>query len=51
MFIVIDTNFRLKHKAVSSDNVDPSLNSGWAYFVEEAAYKSYLADKLASSKT
>ncbi|KAG1886227.1 hypothetical protein F4604DRAFT_1509274, partial [Suillus subluteus] len=43
LFIVIDANFRLKRKAVSSDNVDPSLNSGWAYFVEEAAYKAYLA--------
>ncbi|KAG1908791.1 uncharacterized protein F5891DRAFT_1124415 [Suillus fuscotomentosus] len=32
LFIAIDANFRLKRKAVSSDN-----------FVEEAAYKSYLA--------
>ncbi|KAG1818253.1 hypothetical protein EV424DRAFT_1324062 [Suillus variegatus] len=32
LFIAIDANFRLKRKAVSSDNVDPSLNSGWAYF-------------------
>ncbi|KAG1888957.1 uncharacterized protein F5891DRAFT_1216956 [Suillus fuscotomentosus] len=45
LFIAIDANFRLKRKAVSSDNVDPSLNSGWAYFVEEVAYKSYLADQ------
>ncbi|KAG2138407.1 uncharacterized protein EDB93DRAFT_1242105 [Suillus bovinus] len=41
-FIAIDANFRLKHKAVSSDNVDPSLNSGWAYFVQETDYKTYL---------
>ncbi|KAG2058310.1 hypothetical protein BDR06DRAFT_980537 [Suillus hirtellus] len=45
LFIVINANFRLKCKAVSSDNVDPSLNSGWAYFVKEVAYKSYLADQ------
>jgi hypothetical protein len=45
LFIAIDANFRLKWKAVSSDTVDPSLNSGWAYFVEEAAYKSYLANQ------
>ncbi|KAG2134928.1 uncharacterized protein EDB93DRAFT_1242627 [Suillus bovinus] len=43
LFIAIDTNFRLKCKAVSSDNVDPSLNSGWAYFIQEADYKTYLA--------
>ncbi|KAG2031785.1 hypothetical protein BDR03DRAFT_936229 [Suillus americanus] len=45
LFIVIDANFRLKCKAVSSENVDPSLNAGWGYFVEEAAYKAYLADQ------
>ncbi|KAG2093727.1 uncharacterized protein F5147DRAFT_747879 [Suillus discolor] len=46
LFIAIDANFRLKRKAVSSDNVDPSLNSGWAYFIEEAAYKAYLAHQV-----
>ncbi|KAG1894210.1 uncharacterized protein F5891DRAFT_1131024 [Suillus fuscotomentosus] len=45
LFVAIDVNFRLKWKAVSLDNIDPNLNSGWAYFVEEAAYKSYLADQ------
>lgn len=45
LFIAIDANFRLKRKAVSSENVDPSLNAGWGYFVEEAAYKAYLADQ------
>jgi len=39
-------NFRLKRKAVSSDQVDPGLNAGWAYFVEERQYKSYLNDHL-----
>ncbi|OJA09520.1 hypothetical protein AZE42_10692 [Rhizopogon vesiculosus] len=33
LFIAIDANFRLKWKAVSSDNVDLSLNSVWVYFV------------------
>ncbi|KAG1866481.1 hypothetical protein C8R48DRAFT_747671 [Suillus tomentosus] len=50
LFIAIDANFRLKRKAVSSDNRDPSLNSGWAYFVEEAAYKSYLADQAGTKQ-
>ncbi|KAH7906698.1 hypothetical protein BJ138DRAFT_1219360 [Hygrophoropsis aurantiaca] len=46
IFIAIDANFRLKRKAVSSDSVDPSLSRGWAYFVEEGAYKSYLRDRI-----
>jgi hypothetical protein len=45
LFVAIDTNFRLKWKAVSSDQVDPGLNTGWAYFVEEHAYKSYLSEQ------
>ncbi|KAG1805841.1 uncharacterized protein BJ212DRAFT_1449520 [Suillus subaureus] len=49
LFVAIDANFRLKHKAVSSDAADPSLNAGWAYFVQEGAYKSYLADWLAAT--
>ncbi|KAG2740929.1 hypothetical protein P692DRAFT_20851259 [Suillus brevipes Sb2] len=31
LFVAIDANFRLKRKAVSSDRVDPGLNTGWAY--------------------
>jgi hypothetical protein len=45
LFVAIDANFRLKRKAVSSDQVDPGLNAGWAYFVEERAYKSYLSER------
>lgn len=43
LFVAIDANFRLKRKAVSSNVLDPSLNDGWAYFVEEKPYKDYLA--------
>lgn len=43
LFVAIDANFRLKCKAVSSNVADPGLSRGWAYFVEETAYKSYLA--------
>lgn len=46
LFIAIDTNFCLKRKAVSSDWVDPGLNTGWAYFVDEREYKSYLNDRV-----
>lgn len=27
---------------VSKDSADPGLSRGWAYFVEETAYKTYL---------
>ncbi|KAG1722323.1 uncharacterized protein EDB91DRAFT_1256137 [Suillus paluster] len=32
-------------KAVSSDTADPSLNAGWAYFMQDHRYKSYIADR------
>ncbi|KAG1855838.1 hypothetical protein C8R48DRAFT_749263 [Suillus tomentosus] len=50
LFVAIDANFRLKRKAVSSDTVDPSLNAGWAYFVHEDSYKSYLADRASKKQ-
>lgn len=43
LYVAIDANFRLKRKKVSSDAVDPSLNKGCAYVVEETAYKAHLA--------
>jgi hypothetical protein len=45
-FLAIDANFRLKRRNVSSDEADPSLSTGWSYFVEETEYKSYLAKHL-----
>ncbi|KAG1893780.1 uncharacterized protein F5891DRAFT_1131166 [Suillus fuscotomentosus] len=42
LFLAIDANFQLKRKAVSNDSVDPSLSSGWAYFMEDEAYKGFL---------
>ncbi|KAF9521470.1 hypothetical protein CPB83DRAFT_823547 [Crepidotus variabilis] len=41
-FVSIDANFRLKRKTVSSHRVDPGLGKGWAYFVEETKYKTFL---------
>ena len=46
LFIALDANFRLKRKAISSDEADPSLSSGWAYFVDECAYKEYLKTQV-----
>lgn len=42
LFLAIDANFRLSRQNVSSDAVDPGLNHGYAFFVEETAYKSFL---------
>lgn len=43
LYLAIDANFRLKRKKVFSDAVDPDLNKGCAYVVEETAYKKHLA--------
>ncbi|KAG2110058.1 hypothetical protein BD769DRAFT_1630385 [Suillus cothurnatus] len=45
LFLAIDANFWLKWKLVSSNNVDPSLNAGSCYFVEETVYKQYLSER------
>jgi hypothetical protein len=42
LFLALDANFRLKRKNISSQTVDPGLSKGWAYFVEETAYKAHL---------
>ncbi|KAG0698806.1 hypothetical protein DFH29DRAFT_983758 [Suillus ampliporus] len=42
LFLAIDANFRLKRRMVSKDSVDPGLSHGWAYFVQETAYKTFL---------
>jgi hypothetical protein len=41
-FLSIDANFQMKCKDVSSQEADPGLNDGCAYFVEEKAYKTWL---------
>ncbi|KAG0693373.1 hypothetical protein DFH29DRAFT_985500 [Suillus ampliporus] len=49
-----DAPQHLKHKAVSSDSVDPSLSRGWGYFVEDKAYKDFLhsgADSVQEKST
>ncbi|KAK0488338.1 hypothetical protein EDD18DRAFT_1311308 [Armillaria luteobubalina] len=43
LFLAIDANFRLCQLNVSSNESDPGLNAGYAYFVEEAAFCSHLA--------
>ncbi|KAK7436098.1 hypothetical protein VKT23_019300 [Stygiomarasmius scandens] len=42
LFVGIDANFVLKRLDVSSEENDPSLNNGMAYFVENKEYMSFL---------
>ncbi len=40
--VAIDACFRLKRRAVSSEEKDPILGSGWGYFVEDSGYREIL---------
>ncbi|THU80788.1 hypothetical protein K435DRAFT_694964 [Dendrothele bispora CBS 962.96] len=42
LFLAFDACFRLKRKHVSSWNIDPSLQDGWAYFVEHRPYMDWV---------
>ncbi|KAK0436511.1 hypothetical protein EV421DRAFT_1892352 [Armillaria borealis] len=42
LFLAIDANFWLRRLNISSDESNPSLNLGYAYFVEETAFRSHL---------
>jgi hypothetical protein len=39
LFMAVDANFRLKHKARNLPDVE--LAPGWAYYVSEPEYKAY----------
>lgn len=41
--MAIDANFRLVRKEISSEELDPSLSDGWAFFVKTQPYRDYLA--------
>ncbi|KAL0567977.1 hypothetical protein V5O48_014022 [Marasmius crinis-equi] len=40
-FIAVDACFRLKRRAVSSEQKDPGLNTGLSYFVPQAQYQEF----------
>ena len=40
--LAIDACFRLKRKQISSWNRDPSLQDGWAYFVENKPFLDWI---------
>jgi len=44
LFVALDANFCLRRHAVLNNMSDPSLSQGWAYFVEDTAFKQYLCD-------
>ncbi|RXW21399.1 hypothetical protein EST38_g4451 [Candolleomyces aberdarensis] len=44
LFLAIDANFCLSRKAVANESLDPGLNHGFAYIVDEEKFKTYLAD-------
>ncbi|KAK0218630.1 hypothetical protein IW262DRAFT_1448763 [Armillaria fumosa] len=44
LFVTIDVNFRLCRLNVSDKLNDPSLNQGYAYFVEEEGFKAHLKE-------
>ncbi|KAJ7772710.1 hypothetical protein DFH07DRAFT_953170 [Mycena maculata] len=42
LYLAIDANFRLKRKDVSSEEKDPGLGKGWAFFCEVKAYMKHV---------
>ncbi|KAJ7257694.1 hypothetical protein C8J57DRAFT_1436922 [Mycena rebaudengoi] len=42
LFLAMDANFRLKRKDVSSEEKDPGLGPGWAFFCEVKAYMDHV---------
>ncbi|KAJ7033047.1 hypothetical protein C8F04DRAFT_958139, partial [Mycena alexandri] len=44
LFLAIDANFRLKRKDVSSEEADPGLTGGWAFYCEVQTYMAHLAE-------
>ncbi|KAK0478018.1 hypothetical protein EDD18DRAFT_1087465, partial [Armillaria luteobubalina] len=44
LFVAVDANFHLRRLNVSDELNDPSLNQGYAYFVEEQGFKAYLKE-------
>jgi hypothetical protein len=50
LFLGIDANFRLQRKLVSNNTFDPGLSHGYSYFVEDVAYKDYLAPRMGTAQ-
>ncbi|KAJ6532232.1 hypothetical protein DFH09DRAFT_1092897 [Mycena vulgaris] len=44
LFLAMDANFRLKRKDVSTEQKDPGLSHGWAFFCEVKAYMAHVKE-------
>jgi hypothetical protein len=44
LFLAMDANFRLKRKDVSSEEKDPGLGMGWAFYCEVKAYMKHVEE-------
>ncbi|KAJ7229225.1 hypothetical protein C8J57DRAFT_1534542 [Mycena rebaudengoi] len=44
LFLAMDANFRLKRKDVSSEEKDPGLGPGWAFFCEVNGYMAHVEE-------
>ena len=44
--VALDANFRLRRRAISSEERDPALSSGWGYFVQDKPYREYLKSRV-----
>ncbi|KAJ7059369.1 hypothetical protein C8F01DRAFT_1255069 [Mycena amicta] len=47
LMLALDANFRLKNRMRANERQDPSLGSGWSYFVDDEPYKEHLRDYVA----
>ncbi|KAJ7130004.1 hypothetical protein C8R43DRAFT_896294, partial [Mycena crocata] len=44
LFLALDANFRLKRKDVSTEEKDPGLGHGWAFYCEVKAYMKHVEE-------
>ncbi|KAJ7061129.1 hypothetical protein C8F01DRAFT_1083346 [Mycena amicta] len=49
LMLALDANFRLKNRLRKNERSDPSLTSGFGYFVASGPYKAHLRDYVAES--
>ena len=40
--LALDANFRMSRKAISNKGKDPSLTTGYGYFVDNGAFEAHL---------
>ena len=44
LILAMDANFRLKNRMRANDQTDPELGPGWAYFVNNSPYATFIKD-------